>query len=72
MIATPKSRLLPVILKSGKRVWSHALEWTTPEPPRKVFFMIPGNPGVIEFYTEFLSHLFQLSKGTMHILAGKS
>jgi hypothetical protein len=37
-----------------------------------VFFMIPGNPGVIDYYTPFLSTISDELDGRVEIVGGKN
>ncbi|KAJ7786128.1 hypothetical protein B0H16DRAFT_1355289 [Mycena metata] len=36
---------------------AHSLWWNSDGPPEAVFLFIPGNPGLVQFYTEFLGLL---------------
>lgn len=45
-----------------------ALHWPSQGAPRGALLFIPGNPGVCEYYAEFLSHLHALLQGRCVIL----
>ncbi|TDL28202.1 alpha/beta-hydrolase [Rickenella mellea] len=50
---------------------AHCLWWPSKsaEPPSTVVLFIPGNPGLLAFYTNFLSHLYKKSSANLAIFA---
>ncbi|PVV04000.1 hypothetical protein BB560_001498 [Smittium megazygosporum] len=67
------SRLLPIAgpwrktLRLGPEL-TETLIWPAKKAPKTVFFMIPGNPGIINFYNEFLSELHSQDPDNLEII----
>ncbi|CAL1695105.1 unnamed protein product [Somion occarium] len=66
-----ESRYLNAVFKHNRSsLSSHVLWWSSSSASTSVLFIfIPGNPGLVDFYTPFLDTIHEKSEGRLPILA---
>lgn len=61
--ATPLRAALKVA--NTQAVW-----WPAKKEPKTLLLFIPGNPGLVDYYTEFLEEIYQSSDPHLEIYGG--